>query len=168
MGDLAVSAILRSSVLLAGAVIVLVTLGCETKTAQQLKIAQAQVQRVTEELDGNTTAIGKYIRTDTEDLKEIGPWGTPLQVNYSQGGLAERVSVRSAGPDREFHTADDIHAAGITANAVGIGHGIVENVEEVAAGAAKGFVKGTIAGIKESANETFKKSDAEAEEVIAN
>jgi hypothetical protein len=137
-------------------------LGCETKTARQLKLAQAQVQRVTEELDSNTTATGTYIRTDAKDLKEIDPWGTPIQVNYSQGGLAERVSVRSAGPDREFHTSDDVQQAGIAANAVGIGHGIAENVEVVAAGAAKGFVKGTVAGIKESAKETFKKPDAEA------
>ena len=59
------------------------------------------------------------------------------------------MSVRSAGPDREFHTADDVVAQGVAANLKGIGEGIKKNAEETAAKAAKGAVKGTVEGVKE-------------------
>jgi hypothetical protein len=60
------------------------------------------------------------------------------------------VRVRSAGPDREFDTKDDVVAEGMSANLKGIGEGIKKNAEETAANAAKGIVRGTVAGVKES------------------
>jgi hypothetical protein len=71
--------------------------------------------------------------------------------------MAETVQVRSAGPDRQFHTRDDIQRQGIAVNLKGVGEGIKKNAGEVAASTAKGLVKGTVEGIKESVKETFGK-----------
>ena len=129
--------------------------GCASKSQEQIDRATAQVQRLTEELDSRTTDAGVYVRVDAGDVKETDPWGTNLQVVYSQGGVAETLTVRSAGPDHEFHTADDIQAVAIAVNLKGIGTGIQKGLEKTAAGTAKGFVKGTISGVKESIKETF-------------
>ena len=127
--------------------------------------ATAQVNRIAEKLDKKTTKAGAYVRVDEDEIKERDPWGTKIQVSYSQGGLAEVVSVRSAGPDCEFHTSDDIVRECMTANLKGIGEGIKENIGETAAEAAKGAVKGTVDGVKESVRENlgFLKREAKDE-----
>jgi hypothetical protein len=137
--------------------------GCETQQ-QRIDAATAQVQRLADDLDRRTTDTGVYVRAKDGEIKETDPWGSLVRVTYSQGGLAEEVLVRSAGPDREFHTADDIVATGIAANLKGIGEGIKRNVEATAAGAAKGVVKGAVAGVKESIREALprKSDDTEA------
>ena len=76
--------------------------------------------------------------------------GNRLRVDYSAGGVAEMVSVRSAGPDQVFHTDDDIAAERMAANFKGVGQGIKENAEETAANVAKGLIKGAVQGVKES------------------
>jgi hypothetical protein len=126
------------------------TFGCADNTQQQIDRAAAQVQRMAEQLDSRTTDAGTYVRVDPKDVKETDPWGTRLQVVYSQGGFAEDVTVRSAGPDRAFHTADDVQAVATSVNLKGVGTGIQQGVEKAAAGAAKGFVKGAVSGVKES------------------
>ncbi len=68
--------------------------GCADNTQQNVERATAQVQRLTEQLDGRTTEAGAYVRVEDKDVKEVDPWGTRLQVVYSQGGLAESVVVR--------------------------------------------------------------------------
>ena len=60
------------------------------------------------------------------------------------------VHVRSAGPDCEFNTRDDIVAEKMAANLKGIGEGIKKNAEETAANAARGVIKGAVQGVKES------------------
>ncbi len=122
---------------------------------QEIDRATAQVEGVAEDLDAQTTDTGAYIRVAAKDIEEIDPWGTRIKVVYSQGGLAEQVVVRSAGPDKRFHTTDDVVATGFSANLKGIGEGVKRNVEATAAGAAKGLVKGTVSGVKESIKETF-------------
>ncbi|MGD9722563.1 MAG: hypothetical protein AB7O59_14625 [Pirellulales bacterium] len=129
--------------------------GCADNSQQQLERATAQVERLAEELDTRTTDTGIYIRAKANDIQETDPWGTRLQVAYSQGGVAEQLIVRSAGPDQEFHTPDDVVASGFAANFKGVGEGIKRNVQETAAGAAKGLVKGTVSGVKESLKESF-------------
>jgi hypothetical protein len=153
-------------VLLACAAIVFLSFaGCANKTREQIGQASAQVQRLTEDLDRRTTDEGVYIRVDEKDINEVDPWGTRLQVVYSQGGVAETLVVRSAGPDREFHTADDIQTTAGTVNFKGVGAGIQKGVEKTAAGAAKGFVKGTVTGVKESIQDVLpRKRDKDAEE----
>jgi hypothetical protein len=126
--------------------------GCRQLVDQRANIekAQAQVRRVAEELDKRTTETGVYVRVDEDDIKETDPWGTRVKVSYSQGGVAEMVVVRSAGPDREFQTDDDLTAEGMVANLKGIGEGIKKNAEQTAANAAKGAVRGAVEGVKES------------------
>jgi hypothetical protein len=128
--------------------------------------AQSQVRRIAEELDKRTTETGTCVRVDEDDVKETDPWGTRLKISYSQGGVAEMVVVRSAGPDREFQTDDDLTAQGVAANLKGIGEGIRKNAEETAANAAKGAVRGAIEGVKESVKELnpFGKKKAPAAE----
>lgn len=112
--------------------------------------AEAQVRRLADELDAKTTETGVYIRVEEGEIQEKDPWGTPIDVTYAQGGMAETVTVRSAGPDTEFHTDDDLVAQGTAANFKGIGEGIKKNAEETAANTAKGLVKGTVEGVKDS------------------
>lgn len=121
--------------------------------------AQAQVRRIAEDLDKRTTETGVYIRLKEDDIKETDPWGTQIKASYSQGGVAEIVTVRSAGPDREFQTNDDVVAECMAANLKGIGEGVKKNAEQTTANAAKGAVKGTVEGVKESIKDSmpFKK-----------
>lgn len=124
---------------------------------QQLKIEQAQsrVSGLAEELDQNTTDTGVYVRIDEDEIKDIDPWGTRIKIAYAQGGVAETVTVRSAGPDREFHTPDDIQSVKFSANLKGIGTGIAKHAEQTANSTAKGVVKGIVSGVKESVKESF-------------
>jgi hypothetical protein len=86
-------------------------------------------------------------------------------VDYSQGGVAETVTVRSAGPDGKYYTKDDAVASGMTANFKGIGSGIRKNATETSSDIAKGLVKGTVEGVKESIKESlpFRKKPGAAE-----
>lgn len=126
--------------------------GCGNPIARQEAIdkTKAQVSRIAEELDKRTDKAGVYVRVEEGDLKERDPWGTPIKVSYAQGGVAEVLRVCSAGPDREFHTEDDVQVLGMSANFKGLGEGLKENVEEASAKAAKGAVKGAVDGVKES------------------
>lgn len=123
--------------------------------------ANAQVQRLADDLDAKTTETGVYIRVKQGEIKETDPWGTPIKVNYSQGGVAETIEVRSAGADREFHTSDDLVAQRMVANLKGIGEGIKKNAEATAASAAKGLVKGTVEGVKESIKDSLPRKKKE-------
>jgi hypothetical protein len=129
-----------------------ITAGCGDRARDR---AAAQIQRIADDLDSKTTATGVYIRIKDDDLKETDPWGTRITASYSQGGIAEMIDVRSAGPDREFHTNDDLVTQRMSANLKGVGEGVKKNVEETAASAAKGFVKGTVQGVKESINDSL-------------
>ena len=135
--------------------------GCGNPLARQAAIdkARAQTARLAEELDQKTTETGAYIRAKDGEIQEIDPWGTRIKIVYSQGGIAETISVRSAGPDREFHTTDDIESQAIAANLKGVGEGIKKHAGEVAANAAEGVVRGTVKGIKESISEVLPKRE---------
>jgi hypothetical protein len=129
---------------------------------QQLRIEQARsrVSGLAEELDSKTTDTGAYIRIDEDEIKDIDPWGTRIKIAYAQGGVAETITVRSAGPDREFHTADDIESIGFSTNLKGIGTGIAKHAEGTANSLAKGTVKGFAAGVKETIKDSFSKEKA--------
>lgn len=117
--------------------------------------ARATVTRWAEQLHGQTTDAGVYIRHPAQQLPENDPWGTPLNVAYGQGGFIETLTVRSAGPDRAFYTDDDIVAERSLMNLKGIGKGVKDNVEEFAQKGARGLTKGTAEGIKETVQEAF-------------
>lgn len=147
---------------------VVLVFGCDNGAAERAvkDNALVQVRRVVEELDKRTTETGSYIRVKEDDIKEVDPWGMQLKVSYSQGGVAEEVTVRSAGPDKEYHTKDDVVATEMTVNLKGVGEGIKKNAEETAANVAKGVVKGSVEGVKESLKNSLpfkrKKRDADA------
>lgn len=123
--------------------------------SQRAADAGAQVSRWAEELDSRTTEAGVYVRHPANQLPEDDPWGTPLNVTYAQGGLAETLTVRSAGPDRVFHTPDDIVAQRSVVNLKGIGKGAKDSIEEFAHKGARGLMKGAAEGIKESVQEAL-------------
>ncbi|MDB5389097.1 MAG: hypothetical protein JWM11_4743 [Planctomycetaceae bacterium] len=148
--------------------------GCDFGAARRTEIGKIertenQVKRVAEELDRRTTDTGVYLRVKVDEVQEKDPWGTPLAVSYSQGGFAEMVEVRSAGPDREMQTKDDINAQCIAANFKGIGEGIKKNARPTASNVVKGVVKGTVDGVKESIKEALpfkKKKSIEAKPLV--
>jgi hypothetical protein len=146
-------------VALAFAGVAFVSAGCGDDHSREK--AEAQIQRLADELDAKTTESGVYIRVKDGEIKETDPWGTPVKVSYSQGGVAEMIEVRSAGPDREFHTSDDLGAQRMAANLKGIGEGIKKNAEATAAGAAKGLVKGAVEGVKESIKDSLPRKKKE-------
>lgn len=119
--------------------------------AERLEVAKSQCNQWADKLDQQTTDTGVYVRWEDEALPDNDPWGRPLQVAYSQGGVAEMVHVRSFGPDGESHTADDIVATRSAMNFKGIGTGIKAGAEETTRNAAKGAVAGFVDGIKDAA-----------------
>ncbi|MEZ6090041.1 MAG: hypothetical protein R3C05_18845 [Pirellulaceae bacterium] len=143
-------------------VLAVFTSGCGNATLhREIEQAQAQVRRIVAELDQRTTETGVYVRIKDDDIVEIDPWSTRIEITYSQGGIAETVSVRSAGPDRLFHSDDDVVAQASTTNLKGVGEGIKKNSEEVAKNVGKGLVKGVVSGVKEVL--PFKKKGERAE-----
>ena len=94
--------------------------------------AQALCERWADQLHQQTTESGSYVRWEGETLPDADPWGNPLQVAYSQGGVAESVEVRSLGRDGVSHTADDVVAARRVVNFKEVGHGIKAGAEEAA------------------------------------
>lgn len=119
--------------------------------------ARAATRRLADELDAQTTKTGSYIRGKEGLLAETDPWGSKLRLSYSSGGVAEELTVQSAGPDREFDTDDDIVEQRMTATLAGVGEGIKENVGEVAKNAASGAVQGTVEGIKDAVKNNLPK-----------
>lgn len=103
-----------------------------------------------DKLDGQTTDTGVYVRWPNGTLPEDDPWGRPLRVEYSQGGVAEQLTVRSAGPDGVERTVDDVAATRHAVNLKGIGEGVKNNAEETSKNAAKGVVKGIVEGAKDA------------------
>jgi hypothetical protein len=139
------------------AVLLLLLTGCGENPKIRKMQAQSQVDRLADDLDQRTDQAGVYQRVKPDEIQETDPWNEKLQVSYSQGGIAEIVRVRSAGPDRSFDTRDDIVAQRMSANWKGVRQGIKDDAEEVAANAAKGAVRGGVEGIKESVKEALKK-----------
>ena len=147
----------RGNCALLAAVCAVSLTGCPDFNGRRAAIerAQTQVRRIAADVDRRTTETGVYVRVKAGDINETDPWGTRIEVSYSQGGVAETVSVRSAGPDRQFFSDDDLVASGVAVNLKGIGEGIKANAGKTAAKVAKGVVKGTVDGIKESVKENL-------------
>src|SRR5262249_22987990 len=70
----------------------------------------AMVQRVGERLANDKS--GTVFRRPGEgmvfDLPERDAWGTPLHVVYGRHTVSETLTLRSAGPDRDYNSQDDI------------------------------------------------------------
>lgn len=131
---------------------IVIPLGCSGES-RSLERARSQVGRLADHFDRQTTPAGVYIRPANNLAGERDPWGTDIIVEYSQGGLAEIVTVTSAGPDRELHSKDDVATFRQSTNFKGLGEGIKKNAGEVAGKIAKGAVKGAVEGVKDSVKE---------------
>ena len=146
-------------------VLLFLSSGCGDGAARQAAIdqTQSQVLRMAADLDKMTTETGSYDRARQAGVQENDSWGTPIEIRYAQGGVVEEVTVRSAGPDKQFHTGDDLVAKGMSASLKGLGEGIKKNAEETSANVAKGLVKGTVAGVKDAVKDAlpFKKKSSE-------
>lgn len=149
---------MRTGQIVAGIALIVVIVVLTTRSSiARLGEAKTQLERLADKLDSRTTPAGVYMRARPDDIQEIDPWGTPVEVTYAQGGIAETIDVRSAGPDRCFHTDDDIVTQRLAANFKGVGEGIKGHVQETAANAAKGLVKGAVDGVKESIRDSLPK-----------
>ncbi|MEK6257278.1 MAG: hypothetical protein AABP62_01545 [Planctomycetota bacterium] len=142
----------RIGLLALASFIVLGVLGC-SGDSRNVERARSQVGRLADHFDRQTTSAGVYIRPANNLAGERDPWGTDIIVEYSQGGMAEIVTVTSAGPDRELHSADDVSTFRQSTNLKGVGQGIKQHAGEVAGEMAKGAVKGAVDGVKESVKE---------------
>src|SRR5438552_7129152 len=109
--------------------------------------ARALVREWAETLDGQTDETGGFLRHQGATAND--PWGRPLDISYSEGGFAETLTVRSAGPDGVSYTDDDIIEKRTKVTAHGIGRGIKKNTAEMAEKAGEGLSKGVIKGVKE-------------------
>jgi hypothetical protein len=112
--------------------------------------ARAQCRQWADKLDKQTTETGIYVRWQGETLPDKDPWGNELRIDYSQGGVAESLTVRSFGPDGKSHTDDDIVEQRQSVNFKGVGTGIKKNAEETARHVGKGLVKGIIESGREA------------------
>ena len=133
-------------------VLLVVVAGCFVNDTS-IEQARSQVKRLADHFDRQTTATGVYIRPANNQAGEQDPWGTDIIVEYSQGGMAEIVTVTSAGPDRELHSKDDVAVFRQSTNFKGVGEGIKKNAGDVAGEIAKGAVKGAVEGVKDSIKE---------------
>lgn len=131
--------------------LVIVSLFIYRQVEKQEKIEEtyALVKEWLEKLDGQTTDTGVYERWEGEELPAVDNWGKKLRVTYSQGGFMEILAVRSAGPDGQFHTNDDISGERHAQNLKGVGSGVKKNIEETAENAGRGFFRGAAEGLKE-------------------
>ncbi len=110
---------------------------------QLVSKTQAQCVVVADELDGNTTEGGTYIKKENSyDLNEADSWGNAIHVNYSKGGFMEILKVTSAGPDGQRGSKDDIVIERKSANLSGVGSGVRDNIGETIKNATKGFKEG--------------------------
>lgn len=119
--------------------------GCSDRA----EVARSQVVQWAETLDARTTSDGVYVRHDAETVPESDPWGHPIRVGYSRGGMSETLTVRSDGPDGTPFTADDIIETRMKANLAGIGTGVRQRAGELAEDAGRGFFKGAVNGLKD-------------------
>ncbi len=137
---------------------------CSSGEQEKIEQTRAKAERWADKLDVMTDDSGVYTRWDGDTLPEDDSWGNSLRVVYAQGGVAEKITIRSLGPDGQSHTEDDITAVRASANFSGIGAGIQENIEGVAEGGARGAARGFIGGIKEGIDEIRKEEQDKDED----
>jgi len=76
------------------------------KTARYLTAETASAVQVFRIVESRCPTRDALVSRNYVDAKElIDPWGTSITFHCAAGG---DVVVRSAGPDRQFHTRDDI------------------------------------------------------------
>lgn len=72
--------------------------------------ASETAARLADELAKETDSDGRFVRRPEGPLSENDVWGHPFRLAYQPGRLSDGLEVRSAGPDGEWQTRDDIIA----------------------------------------------------------
>jgi hypothetical protein len=68
------------------------------------------VARVADEFAEDVDSEGRFVRKPEGQLHETDVWGRPIRLAYKPGTLSDGLEVRSAGPDGEWQTRDDVVA----------------------------------------------------------
>ena len=72
--------------------------------------ASAVAARLADEFAKETDADGRFV-CQSGPLPELDVWGNSFRLAYEPGHLTDGLEVRSAGPDGEWDTRDDVVAA---------------------------------------------------------
>lgn len=64
--------------------------------------------RLADEFAKDTDSDGRYVRKPEGALPETDAWGRQFRLAYKPGRLSDGLEVRSAGPDGEWSTRDDV------------------------------------------------------------
>ncbi len=64
--------------------------------------------RLADEIAKDTDPNGRFVRKPVGPLSETDAWGRALRLDYQPGTLSDGLEVRSAGPDGEWNTRDDV------------------------------------------------------------
>jgi hypothetical protein len=80
------------------------------REAERARASEAAV-RLADEYAKDTDSDGRFARKPDGPLGENDVWGRPFRLTYRPGTFSDGLEVRSAGPDGEWNTWDDVVAA---------------------------------------------------------
>lgn len=90
------------------------------ETARKIKEADQLVQKWADSVEPSSS--GGFIHR--EGITEMDPWGNFIKLSYQQDWFNEIATIRSAGPDGKFNTADDLMRERSTSNSWGVLRGV--------------------------------------------
>jgi hypothetical protein len=64
--------------------------------------------RLADDVAKDTDSDGRFVRKPEGPLPETDAWGRPFRLAYKPGRLSDGLEIRSAGPDGEWNTRDDV------------------------------------------------------------
>lgn len=73
--------------------------------------ASKSAERLADEFAKDTDTDGRFVRKPEGPLPENDLWGRPFRLEYKPGTFSDGLEVRSAGPDGEWGTRDDVVVA---------------------------------------------------------
>jgi hypothetical protein len=79
----------------------------EREEAERATTSEAAA-RLADDLAQETDSEGRFVRRPAGPLPGNDFWGRPFRLSYQPGTLSDGLEVRSAGPDGEWQTRDDV------------------------------------------------------------
>ena len=81
----------------------------EAREAAERARASETAGRLVDEFAKDVDSDGRFVRKQPEGpLPETDAWGRPFRLAYQPGNFSDTLEVRSAGPDGEWKTWDDV------------------------------------------------------------
>jgi hypothetical protein len=77
------------------------------REAERAKASETAVKLV-DEFARDTDSDGRFVRKPEGLQPETDVWGRPFRLDYKPGRFSDGLEVRSAGPDGEWNTWDDV------------------------------------------------------------